>query len=46
MGESELLEDEKLVRGMLDLFGERLIELARSVWKIQADALSETSFAR
>ncbi|EHL00694.1 hypothetical protein M7I_3324 [Glarea lozoyensis 74030] len=46
-GTGERKEDppESVVRQMLEEYGERLIEMGRPVWRIQADNLSRTDYA-
>jgi 23S rRNA U2552 (ribose-2'-O)-methylase RlmE/FtsJ len=46
-GTGEMKDDspESVVLDMLEDFGEKLMEMGRSVWKIQADALSKTDYA-
>jgi 23S rRNA U2552 (ribose-2'-O)-methylase RlmE/FtsJ len=46
-GTGKVKEDppESLVRRMLEEFGDRLIEMGRPIWRIQADNLSRTEYA-
>jgi hypothetical protein len=44
-GENKAEPEETVVLAMLDKFGPTLMRMGRSVWKIQADALSKTSYA-
>lgn len=37
--------NEEFVTKVLEKFGEKLIQLARPIWRIQADALSKTTYA-
>ena len=44
-GEPKKDHPESAVRNMLEVYGERLIEMGRPVWRIQADNLSKTDYA-
>lgn len=37
--------DEKFVKKVLEEFGEKLIEMARPIWALQADTLKTTNYA-
>ncbi|KAF4633576.1 hypothetical protein G7Y89_g4541 [Cudoniella acicularis] len=44
-GEPKQDPPESVVMGVMEDFGERLMEMGRPVWRIQADALSRTEYA-
>ena len=45
-GEAKMLPDEGNVQMILDEFGNRLLELGRPIWDIQANALSKADFVQ
>ena len=45
-GEAKMLPDEGNVQIVLDEFGKGLVELARPIWEIQANALSKADFIK
>ncbi|KAH6678420.1 hypothetical protein B0J14DRAFT_534761 [Halenospora varia] len=44
-GEQQVEPPESFVTAVLEEYGERLMEMGRAVWRIQADALSKTDYA-
>ena len=46
VGDDETGDNEGLVQNVLDEFGEKFIDMARPVWKIQEDALSNKKYAQ
>ena len=46
MGNDEVMNDEELVRSVLNEFGERFIDMSRPVWKIQEEALSKKEYTQ
>jgi hypothetical protein len=46
IGEKDLEMDFEAVKGVLEDFGPKLVELATPIWKIQADALERQNFSK